>query len=211
MGRLLRTSPSPARIRSRRIAQAPKSLKRRLPRNTIYSSPLMAVCTRSSRQIPVLWRQGLICGRRPSGLPNNRRSSSLAERRAEATLSPGPSLCPYSPTCLEGEFRELRLYRSLRSSSVESSRRLTPPSQGRQDVLGTAVLAFRQPLAQLTDDQARHTVALEPSEQLLLAGRELHPLQVSTHLGRQALPQEIHSPSPPLGRSLASWYRASVT
>src|SRR3712207_1134874 len=81
--------------------------------------------------------------------------------------------------------------------SVESSSQLTPPSQGRQDVLGTAVLAFRQPLAQLRDDQARHTVALEPSEQLLLAGGELYSFQVPTHLGGQALPQEIHCLSPP--------------
>src|SRR3712207_5181851 len=94
---------------------------------------------------------------------------------------------------------------------MESSSRLTPPSQGRQDVLGTAVLAFRQPLAQLTDDRARHTVALEPSEQLLLAGGELHPLQVPAHLGGQALPQEIHGPSPPVGWSLASWYRGVAT
>jgi hypothetical protein len=38
--------------------------------------------------------------------------------------------------------------------------RLTPPSQGRQDVLRAAVLAFREPLAQLADERARHTVAL---------------------------------------------------
>src|SRR5918993_995345 len=80
--------------------------------------------------------------------------------------------------------------------------RLTPPSEGRQDVLGATVLAFREPLAQLRDDRTRHTVALEPSKQLLLAGGELHPLQVPTHLGGQALPQEIHGPLPPplLGR-----------
>src|SRR5215203_1695428 len=75
--------------------------------------------------------------------------------------------------------------------------RLTPPPEGRQDVLGAAVLALREPLAQLRDDRPRHTVALEPSEQLLLAGGKLHPLQVPTHLGGQSLPQGIHAPSPP--------------
>src|SRR5215217_778743 len=104
---------------------------------------------------------------------------------------------------------ELCLGGILRSSLVESSsrsqqtpvERLTPPPQGRQDVLGAAILALREPLAQLTDDRPRHTVALEPAEQLLLAGGELHSFQVPTHLGGQALPQEIHGPSPPpLGR-----------
>src|SRR5829696_3866075 len=101
--------------------------------------------------------------------------------------------------------RELRFNGVLRSSLVESSslpqqtsaERLTPPPQGRQDVLGAAVLAFREPLAQLIGDRPRHTVALEPSKQLLLAGRELHSFQVPTHLGGQALPQEIHATSPP--------------
>jgi hypothetical protein len=39
-------------------------------------------------------------------------------------------------------------------------RRLTPPSQGRQDVLGAAVLPFREPLAQLAEDRARYPVSL---------------------------------------------------
>src|SRR5215211_5771972 len=116
----------------------------------------------------------------------------------------------------------------LRTSSLRSSKRfargeleptapetpaerLTPRPQGRQDVLGTAVLALREALAQLRDDRPRHTVALESSEQLLLAGGELHSFQVSTHLGGQSLPQEIHAPSPPLGRSLASLYRGALT
>src|ERR687898_3327615 len=117
----------------------------------------------------------------------------------------------YSPECVEGEFCELRLYGVLRSSLAESSsqpqqtlaERLTPPLQGRQDVLGAAVLALRESLAQLRDDRTRHTVALEPSKQLLLAGGELHTFQVPTHLSGQALPQEIHATSPPpplLGR-----------
>src|ERR671921_809590 len=116
----------------------------------------------------------------------------------------------YSPECVEGKFCELRHDAVLRSSLVEkleptvadAAERLTPPSQGRQDLLGAAVLALREPLAQLRDDRPRHTVALEPSKQLLLAGGELHPLQVPTHLGGQALPQEIHATSPPplLGR-----------
>src|SRR5215204_5655425 len=110
-------------------------------------------------------------------------------------------------------FTEARIGEILRTSALRSSQkfargkrapdaaddgdRLKPPSEGRQDVLGAAVFAFRQPLAQLTDERAWHTVALEPAEQLLLAGGELHALQVPTHLGGQALPQEIHGPSPP--------------
>jgi Recombinase zinc beta ribbon domain len=97
--------------------------------------------------------------------------------------------------------------RNTEDSPVESSSltqqtasgRLTPPSEGRHYVLGAAVLAFRKPLAQLADDRAWHTVALKHSEQLLLAGGELHALQVLTHPDRQSLPQEIHGPSPPLG------------
>src|SRR5215212_5656643 len=77
------------------------------------------------------------------------------------------------------------------------AQRLTPLSEGRQDILGTAVLALRDPPSQLRDERPRHTVALEPSEQLLLAGRELYSLQVSAHLGGQTLPQEIHATSPP--------------
>src|SRR5829696_2192151 len=106
----------------------------------------------------------------------------------------------------------------LRTSSLRSSKkfargeleptapetpaeRLTPPPQGRQYILGAAVLALWEPLAQLRDDRPRHTVALEPAEQLLLTGGELHSFQVPTHLGGQALPQEIHGLSPPpLGR-----------
>src|SRR5215203_870683 len=88
---------------------------------------------------------------------------------------------------------------------------LTPPAQGGQDALGTAVLAFRKPLAQLAEDRARHPVALQPAKQLLFAGGELDALQVSAHLRGQALPQEIHGPSSPLGRSLASRYRGAVT
>src|SRR5215207_5737300 len=71
-------------------------------------------------------------------------------------------------------------------------------------VLGSSPVESSSRLQQ-TDERARHAVALEPSEQLLLAGWELHALQVPTHLGGQALPQEIHVPSPPVGRSLASW------
>src|SRR5829696_3576112 len=79
--------------------------------------------------------------------------------------------------------RELRFNGVLRSSLVESSsqpqqtpaERLTPPPQGRQDVLGAAVLALWEPLAQLTYDRPRHTVALEPSKQLLLAGGNCTP------------------------------------
>src|SRR5918995_5070901 len=75
--------------------------------------------------------------------------------------------------------------------------RLTPPPQGRQYVLGAAVLTLREPLAQLRDDRPRHTVALERSQQFLLAGGEVHSCQVPAHLGGQTLPQEIHGLSPP--------------
>jgi hypothetical protein len=104
----------------------------------------------------------------------------------------------------------IEIRRPQESSSLTQltpSGRLTPPSQGRQYVLGAAILAFREPLAQLADDRAGHSVALEPSEQLLLASGELHTLQVPTHPGGQSLPQEIYGPSPPRGRSLASLYR----
>ena len=67
--------------------------------------------------------------------------------------------------------------------AADAGGRLTAPSQSRQDVLGPTVLAFRKPLAQLADDRAWHTVALEPAEQLVFAGGELHALQVPTHLG----------------------------
>jgi hypothetical protein len=142
--------------------------------------------------------------------------------RGRALSSPDPSSsCPYSPECVEGSFCELlRPNGVLRSSPVERVRaepsrpggRLTPPSQGHQDVLGTAVLALRQPLAQLTDYRAGHAVALEHPEHLLLLGGDSTSLQVPTHPGGQALPQEIHGPSPPLiGRSPGSWYRGALT
>jgi hypothetical protein len=41
---------------------------------------------------------------------------------------------------------------------------------------GAAVLAFREPLAQLADDRAGHTVALEPAEQLVFAAGALSSL-----------------------------------
>src|SRR5918993_1019472 len=43
---------------------------------------------------------------------------------------------------IENSFGELRHNGVLKSSAVEGSSRLTPTSQGFQDVLGTAVLAF---------------------------------------------------------------------
>jgi hypothetical protein len=100
------------------------------------------------------------------------------------------------------EYASAEAYSPVESSSrtqQKASGRLTPPSQGRQDILGAAVLAFREPLAQLADERARHTVALQPAEQLLLAGGELYALQILTHLGGQSFPQEIYGPSPPLG------------
>jgi hypothetical protein len=46
------------------------------------------------------------------------------------------------------------------TAAADAGGRLTPPSQRRQDVLGAAILAFREPLAQLAEDRARHAVAL---------------------------------------------------
>jgi hypothetical protein len=78
-GHIIRKIPSPARIRSRRIAQAPPT------GSSICSSPQTAASSRSSRSNPAgRWRQGLICRGRPSGLPHRRRSSSLARGRAGA-------------------------------------------------------------------------------------------------------------------------------
>src|SRR5215203_498053 len=88
--------------------------------------------------------------------------------------------------------------------AADAGGRLTPPTKSRQDVLGTAIFALWEPLAQLAEDHTRHPVALQPAEQHLLAGWELDTLQVSTNLGGQALPQKIHGPLPPLGRSLGS-------
>jgi putative transposase len=63
-GRLFVTSPALGRIASRRIAQAPSPL--RMARVTICSSPLMALCLRSSVPTPSLCRRVLNCGGRPS-------------------------------------------------------------------------------------------------------------------------------------------------
>jgi hypothetical protein len=72
--------------------------------------------------------------------------------------------------------------------AADDGDRLKPLSQSRQDVLGAAIFAFRQPLAQLADERARHTVALEPAEQLLLAGGELHACRyLPTWEGRRFL------------------------
>jgi hypothetical protein len=69
--------------------------------------------------------------------------------------------------------------------------RLTPPPQGRQDVLGTAVLAFREPLAQLTDERPSHTVALEPpnlpSSSSLQAGNWTPSRYLPTWAGKRFL------------------------
>jgi hypothetical protein len=88
---------------------------------------------------------------------------------------------------------DLPFNRVARTSALRSSEkfireklesRLTSTSEGLQDVLGTAVFALWQPLAQLADDQAGNPVALEPHEQFVLAGGELYALQVPTDLGR---------------------------
>src|SRR5215212_7044452 len=72
--------PSPATIRSRRIAQAPPTGR------SICSSPQTAASSRSSKSNPPrapLWGQVLSCGGRPSGLVHRRRSSSLATEMSE--------------------------------------------------------------------------------------------------------------------------------
>src|SRR5215208_6414592 len=76
----------------------------------------------------------------------------------------------------------------LEPDVADGQRSANAPSQGRQDVLSAAVLAFREPLAQLAGDRAGHTVALEPSEQFLLAGGEFHALQVPYPPGRAGAP-----------------------
>src|SRR5215207_6382645 len=79
-GRLFVRIPSPATIRSRRIAQAPPTGR------SICSSPQTAASSRSSKSNPPrapLWGQVLSCGGRPSGLPHRRRSSSLATEMSE--------------------------------------------------------------------------------------------------------------------------------
>jgi hypothetical protein len=85
-GRLLFVrSTSPARITSRRIAQGQAPM--RVVCRPICSSPQTAGSSRSPLSNPrLMWRRGLNRGGRPSGLDHRRRSSSLAKRRAEATL-----------------------------------------------------------------------------------------------------------------------------
>jgi hypothetical protein len=59
-GRLILPSPTPARIASMRIAQAPPPL--RMVRSSIWSPPPTAGCTRTYRPNPPgLWRRGLHC------------------------------------------------------------------------------------------------------------------------------------------------------
>src|SRR5215212_2606978 len=85
-GRLFVRMPSPATIRSRRIAQAPPTGR------SICSSPQTAASSRSSKSNPPrapLWGQVLSCGGRPSGLPHRRRSSSLATEMSEDRRSKG--------------------------------------------------------------------------------------------------------------------------
>src|SRR5215207_5032249 len=93
-------------------------------------------------------------------------------------------------------YAELRIDGVLGGSPVESSSRpqqtasgrLTPLSQGRQDVLGAAVLTFRESLAQLTDERARHAVALEPSEHSSLRAGNCTPSRyLPTWVGRRFL------------------------
>src|SRR5215211_7579762 len=151
--------------------------------------------------LPLLNSTPVCCRHSADAIPRHRlRRSGCVAGMADTSAAPLPR---------GSYFTEARIGEILRTSALRSSPkfargkrapdaaddgdRLKPPSQGRQDLLGAAVFAFRQRLAQLTDERAWHTVALEPAEQLLLAGGELHALQVPTHLGGQALPQEIHA------------------
>src|SRR5215217_3094573 len=128
-------------------------------------------------------------------------------RRLRLSPLPSPSRSAW-PARGEGQAAPVPDVRGGRDTGLRPA---NAPGAGRTGRPGAAVLAFRKPLAQLAEDRARHPVALQPAKQLRLAGGELDALQVSAHLRGQALSQEIHGSSPPLGRSLASWYRGAVT
>src|SRR4028118_860910 len=69
-------------------------------------------------------------------------------------------------------------------------------AQGVENVLGSPVLAFGEPLAYLAYDRPRHPVRFQPANQLFLAYRELDALQVALHVppraGGKVLPQKVH-------------------
>jgi len=69
-------------------------------------------------------------------------------------------------------------------------------AQGVENVLGSPVLAFGEPLAYLAYDRPRHPVRFQPANQLFLAYREIDALQVAFHVppraGGKVLPQKVH-------------------
>src|SRR5918998_343204 len=69
-------------------------------------------------------------------------------------------------------------------------------AQGGENVLGSPVLAFGEPLAYLAYDRPRHPIRFEPANELFLAYRELDALQVALHVlsraGGKVLPQKVH-------------------
>src|SRR5829696_47571 len=69
---------------------------------------------RSHRTARICTRLGPVAKERPPY--KSRTISLLTIRGAEANSSLGPSSCPFSPECLEGEFSELRRDGVLRSS-----------------------------------------------------------------------------------------------
>ena len=73
-------------------------------------------------------------------------------------------------------------------------------AQGVENVLGSPVLAFGEPLAYLAYDRPRHPVRFQPANQLFLAYREIDALQVALHVppraGGKVLPQKVHGFGP---------------
>ena len=69
-------------------------------------------------------------------------------------------------------------------------------AQGVENVLGSPILAFGEPLPYLADDRPRHPIRFKPANELFLAYRELDALQVALHVlsraGGKVLPQKVH-------------------
>src|ERR671912_2813073 len=69
-------------------------------------------------------------------------------------------------------------------------------AQGVENVLGSPVLAFGEPLAYLAYDRPRHPIRFQPANELYLAYRELDALQVALHVppraGGKVLSQKVY-------------------
>jgi hypothetical protein len=65
-----------------------------------------------------------------------------------------------------------------------------------EEILGALVLALRETFAYLIHDHARRAVLLQLTNQLLLADREIHPLQISLEISRQDFSEKIHDNIP---------------